>query len=59
MPVVYVNQSYKTASDEFKKVYFSNLLKRTNGAINDAAQIAGISRQALHNILKEFNIDKD
>ena len=56
---VETNQPYKAALQKFKKEYFSNLLKRTDGAIIDAAQIAGISRQALHNILKELNMTKD
>lgn len=50
-------ETYKTSLQKFKKVYFSNLLSKTNGKINEAAEIAGISRQALHNILKELDIE--
>ena len=49
---------YKVAIQKFKKEYFTNLLQKTNGRINDAAQIAGISRQALHNILKELDLER-
>lgn len=52
-----LNEPYKLSLLNFKKEYFSNLLKHTKGKINEAADIAGISRQALHNILKELNID--
>ncbi len=50
------NEQYKTSLQKFKKKYFSNLLESSGGRINDAAEAAGISRQALHKILKELNI---
>ncbi len=52
-------ETYKTSLQKFKKEYFSNLLSKTNGKINEAAEIAGISRQALHNILKELDIENN
>ena len=48
------DETYKVSLQKFKKEYFSSLMQKTNGKINDAAEIAGISRQALHNILKEL-----
>ncbi|MHB8337706.1 MAG: sigma 54-interacting transcriptional regulator, partial [Ignavibacteriaceae bacterium] len=51
------DKPYKVSLQKFKKEYFANILQRTNGRINDAAEAAGISRQALHNILKELDLD--
>ncbi len=53
------NETYKASLQKFKKEYFSILMQKTNGKINDAAEIAGISRQALHNILKDLNLSVD
>ena len=53
------DEPYKVSLQKFKKKYYENLLQRTNGKINDAAEIAGISRQALHKILKELNLGGD
>ncbi len=50
------NEQYKISLQKFKKKYFSDLLESFGGRINDAAEAAGISRQALHKILKELNI---
>jgi len=52
-----INEPYKSSLQSFKREYFTNLLNSSKGKINDAAEIAGISRQALHKILKELNID--
>ncbi len=51
------DEKYKNSLQKFKKEYFTNLLLRTNGKINEAAEIAGISRQSLHNILKDIDVD--
>ena len=51
------NEPYKASLQRFRKKYFTDLLTRTNGRINEAAEAAGISRQALHKIFKELNID--
>ena len=50
------NADFKTSESEFKRKYFINLLKQTNGKVSEAARIAGISRQALYHICKEHNI---
>ncbi|MCL4512365.1 MAG: sigma-54 dependent transcriptional regulator [Bacteroidetes bacterium] len=50
------DESYRGSLNRFKKEYFSDLLKKTNGVMGDAAEAAGISRQALHKILKELDL---
>ncbi len=52
------NNSYnfKEAEQNFKKEYFSKLIKESGGNITRAAEIAGITRQTLHLIIKELGI---
>jgi len=46
----------KSSEAEFKRKYIIKVLKQTNGNVAKAAQIAGITRQALYNICRELNI---
>ena len=49
--------SYKVADMKFKKNYFNKLLKKTDGNISKAAEVAGITRQGLHKILNSIKLD--
>ena len=50
------NENFRESEIEFKRNYFMQLIKQTNGKVSEAAKIAGISRQALYNICRELNI---
>lgn len=50
--------TYKSALQNFQREYFANLLKKSDGKINLAAEAAGMTRQGLHNILKKLGLDK-
>ncbi|MEW6237325.1 MAG: sigma-54 dependent transcriptional regulator [Candidatus Omnitrophota bacterium] len=56
-----LNRDYKDAKrfilDEFEIQYFTNLLKRANGNISRAAQMANVHRKNLHVKLGELGID--
>jgi DNA-binding NtrC family response regulator len=47
---------YKSAEFAFKRNYFTNLLKSTNGNKRKAAELAGITKQGLYKILHELEI---
>lgn len=49
-------KDFKSQEENFKKSYYKKLLKHTNGNVTKAATIAGISRQALHEIIKKLDI---
>ena len=53
---LFFKSDFKSSESEFKRKYFMNLLKQTNGKVSEAAKLAGISRQALYHICKELNI---
>jgi len=53
----YLNDDYKTFEIRFKREYFLNILKKTNGNKTKAAKLAGFSRQGLFKILKELEIE--
>jgi DNA-binding NtrC family response regulator len=48
---------YRKAIDSFEFDYFSELVKRTRGNISQAARLAGISRQNLHQRIKQLGIE--
>ncbi len=51
-----LDKDFKSTEKEFKKKYFIDLLKQTNGCISETARIAGLSRQAIYKILNELEI---
>lgn len=51
-----LDKDFKSTEKEFKKKYFTDLLKLTNGSISETARIAGLSRQAIYKILNELGI---
>jgi DNA-binding NtrC family response regulator len=51
-----LDMDFKSTEKEFKKKYFTDLLKQTNGCISETARIAGLSRQAVYKILNELEI---
>ena len=50
------SKDFKSTEKEFKKQYFIDLLKQTNGCISETARIAGLTRQAVYKILNELEI---
>src|SRR3989338_2568438 len=59
----YSSATYDKAKEEvfrhFQREYFTNLLKRCNGNITLAAEKSGITRTALHRIIKKLNLSEE
>ncbi|MFN3466245.1 MAG: sigma-54 interaction domain-containing protein [Candidatus Brocadiales bacterium] len=55
--------SYDKAKEEvfrhFQREYFTNLLRKCNGNITLAAEKSGITRTALHRIIKKLNLSEE
>lgn len=51
-------QDYPTAKKDFEHQYFSDLLRKVNGNISEAARLSGLSRQHFHLKIKQLGIDK-
>jgi transcriptional regulator with PAS, ATPase and Fis domain len=47
-------KSYKEAKDCFEALYLENLLERTNGNITKAAEISGLTRKSIYQLMKKF-----
>lgn len=47
-------KSYKEAKDGFEALYLENLLERTNGNITKAAEISGLTRKSIYQLMKKF-----
>ncbi len=48
----------RSAVDQAEQIYLRALLERTNGRINKACEISGLSRTRLYTLLKEHGISK-
>ncbi|MFC1524885.1 sigma 54-interacting transcriptional regulator [Planctomycetota bacterium] len=59
IPTINIEKAYeetkRTHLDSFHKDYLSKILTETKGNVTKAAQLAGISRTALQNILKKYH----
>lgn len=51
-----LDKDFKSTEKEFKKQYFLDLLKQSNGCISETARISGLTRQAVYKILNELEI---
>lgn len=51
--------SYPEAMGAFERGYLTHLFKQTKGNVSQTARILGISRQALHNKIKQLKLDLD
>ncbi|MDP2363949.1 MAG: hypothetical protein Q8M94_09295, partial [Ignavibacteria bacterium] len=49
-------KDFRSSEKEFKKQYFIDLLKQSNGCVSETARIAGLTRQAVYKILNELEI---
>ncbi len=60
-PILSEHLGYKEAKSlalqEFHRIYLEGLLKRSEGNISRAAQLCGIERQYLQQVLKKYHID--
>jgi DNA-binding NtrC family response regulator len=56
-----LEQSYKEAKkfilERFERVYFSNVLRKTNGNVSRAAKLADVHRKNLHVKISELGLD--
>ena len=50
-------KDFKSTEKEFKKQYFLELLKQSNGCVAEVAKISGLTRQAVYKILNELEIE--
>lgn len=50
------NIDYKGAKNIFERKFFSNLLEKVDGNLNEAARKAGLSKRQLYNIIKKHNL---
>ncbi|HHY70087.1 MAG TPA: sigma-54-dependent Fis family transcriptional regulator, partial [Thermoanaerobacterales bacterium] len=50
------NIDYKGAKNIFERKFFSNLLEKVDGNLNEAAHQAGLSKRQLYNIIKKHNL---
>jgi len=48
---------YKEAKQIFEKEYFERLLELTEGKVSQAARLCGLTRQHLHQKIRQYNID--
>jgi DNA-binding NtrC family response regulator len=53
----HVLPGYKEADLEFKRAYFSEILKRADHRVSQAATMAGLTSQGLRKILKSLQIE--
>lgn len=55
--------SYKDAKEEnlkhFNEIYIGNLLKQTGGNVTQAAQLCGLERQSLQQVMRRYGIAAD
>lgn len=52
------DDDYKTTKYSFEKEYFTNLLKKTNGNVTEAANIAGISRRHFYEKMEKLDLNQ-
>jgi len=52
-----IQLSFFEAKRQFEQDYIEDLLIKTKGNINEISRISGLSRKAIYEILKKFNID--
>lgn len=50
------SHDYQNAKEDFERHYFSGLLDQADGNVSQAARLAGLSRQHLHQKIKELGI---
>jgi DNA-binding NtrC family response regulator len=57
-PVVHDQElvKYKIAEQQFRRIYFENLLISAKGNVSLAAKLSGLSRQNIHKILLDMNL---
>ncbi|MEW6258433.1 MAG: sigma-54 dependent transcriptional regulator [Thermodesulfobacteriota bacterium] len=63
LPERYLNLAYRTAKqnmlEDFHNHYFENLLQQAEGNVTRAAQICGLERQHLQQILRKYRISAE
>ncbi len=52
-----VNQKFKDAKKDFKRVFILTLLQSCYGNVSKVASIAGLDRRSIHRLIKKFKIN--